>query len=133
MVDKVVICGSRTINDYDDFKGTIVAFIKWYGKPFIIVHGGAKLGADAMAARVAKELGIKQEVHEADWDKGGKSAGFKRNAKMREIADYTLAFWDGVSNGTADMIENTNCAVLSAFTITPNPKLGKFFYDWRKP
>lgn len=131
MVDKVVICGSRTINDYQEFKQIMLDFLAWFDRPIIIVHGGAKLGADAMAAKFALEQKIRWEVYEADWDKHGNSAGYKRNAEMREVADYTLAFWDGESKGTADMIENTNTAVLSAIMIVPNPKLGKFFFDYR--
>lgn len=39
-----------------------------------------------------------------DWDKYGKSAGFKRNTTIVEACDTLLAFWDGKSRGTQDSI-----------------------------
>lgn len=41
----------------------------------------------------------------ADWGKYGKSAGVLRNKQMAEYADGLIAFWDGKSRGTANMIE----------------------------
>ena len=41
----------------------------------------------------------------ADWEKYGRSAGPKRNAQMAEIANALIAFWDGQSRGTKNMIE----------------------------
>ena len=41
----------------------------------------------------------------ADWDKHGKSAGYKRNLEMAENADALIAFWDGESRGTKHMID----------------------------
>lgn len=35
----------------------------------------------------------------------GKSAGYKRNSEMAEIADALIAFWDCSSKGTKDMID----------------------------
>ncbi len=40
------------------------------------------------------------------WDIHGKSAGHIRNAEMADYADALIAFWDGKSRGTANMIEN---------------------------
>ena len=43
----------------------------------------------------------------AQWQKNGKTdkgAGFKRNAEMAQFADGLLAFHNGVSKGTANMI-----------------------------
>lgn len=40
----------------------------------------------------------------ADWNKYGKSAGYKRNEQMAIYADACLAFWDGKSKGTKHMI-----------------------------
>lgn len=41
----------------------------------------------------------------ADWDKHGKSAGYKRNEEMARNADALIAFWDGKSKGTKHMID----------------------------
>lgn len=42
----------------------------------------------------------------ADWDRLGKKAGMVRNAQMADYADAAIVFWDGKSNGTANMISN---------------------------
>lgn len=41
----------------------------------------------------------------ADWNKHGKAAGPILNAEMAEVADALIAFWDGKSRGTANMIQ----------------------------
>jgi hypothetical protein len=40
----------------------------------------------------------------ADWRSYGRSAGPRRNLAMAKYADALLAFWDGSSRGTADMV-----------------------------
>ena len=40
----------------------------------------------------------------ADWDKYGKSAGYRRNKEMVDIASAAICFWDGKSKGTLDAI-----------------------------
>lgn len=49
---------------------------------------------------------IRYEVFRADWDKHGKAAGPIRNQEMLDNgkADALVAFWDGKSPGTKDMI-----------------------------
>lgn len=49
-----------------------------------IVHGGAR-GADAMASRLGKKVNADVLVVPADWDRDGRSAGFKRNDRMLEM------------------------------------------------
>lgn len=44
------------------------------------------------------------EPYAADWDKHGKGAGHIRNSEMAKNADMLVAFWDGVSKGTLNMI-----------------------------
>ena len=48
---------------------------------------------------------VSVERHPADWDRHGKGAGPIRNRAMAKSgADRCLAFWDGESRGTLDMI-----------------------------
>ena len=68
-----------------------------------IVSGGAR-GSDAIGKRLAEKYGIKYTEFPADWDKYGKSAGFKRNQQIIDACDMVLAFWDGQSKGTLHMI-----------------------------
>lgn len=103
---KLIVAGGRDFNDaaaletklYDLADGAL-AF-----KNVSIVSGMAR-GADALGFAFAKTNNIQCYEFSADWDKYGKSAGFRRNADMAYFADGLLAFWDGKSKGTKHMIE----------------------------
>lgn len=102
---KLVIAGSREFVNYKLFSEKVDEYISVIGKEKIeIVSGGAR-GADSMAIRYAKEHNIGCVVFNADWDKFGKSAGYKRNAQMADYGDALLCFWDTVSKGTKHMID----------------------------
>lgn len=66
------------------------------GRRLVLVHGGCPRGADAIADRIARKLGIPRdciEKHPAKWDIHGKPAGMIRNKEMvDEGADVCLAF-----------------------------------------
>jgi hypothetical protein len=96
---KLLIGGSRNFNDYELMKYHLqfLTFDK-------IISGGAR-GADKLAEKYAKENKIKFILFEANWESYGKNAGFKRNIKMIEEADFIIVFWDGKSNGTKHAIE----------------------------
>lgn len=75
-------------------------------KDITIVHGGAR-GADTIAGLVANSDGMNVEVHPADWERYGKSAGPRRNAEMAALgADFCLAFLkrSAENRGTKGMI-----------------------------
>lgn len=100
---KVIIAGGRDFDDYRLLQRTC----NWVFKDvddLEIVSGGAK-GADRLGERYAKEIGLTPTVMKAEWDKYGKSAGGIRNSKMAEYADALIAFFDGSSRGTSDMIK----------------------------
>lgn len=69
-----------------------------------IISGGAR-GADAMAIRYADEKEFQLTVMEADWKRYGRSAGYIRNSYMAKSATHLIAFWDGKSPGTGNMIK----------------------------
>ena len=69
-----------------------------------IASGGAR-GADSLGERYAIEHNLDLKIFPANWDKFGNAAGPIRNAEMAEYADYLVAFWDGKSRGTANMIQ----------------------------
>ena len=77
-------------------------------KTSIEIVSGAANGADKLGEKYAseKEYSIKQ--FPADWNKYGKSAGYKRNEEMARYADALIAFWDGESKGTKHMIDLAN-------------------------
>ena len=99
---KLIIAGTRSFQDYDllckILKETEIGNIEE------IVCGGAR-GADKLGERYAKEFGYSLKYFYPNWEKYGKSAGIIRNHAMGDYADYLLAFWDGTSKGTKDMID----------------------------
>lgn len=103
---KVIIAGGRDFND-EYFMFTTLHDL-WNNhieiKDVEIVSGGA-YGADFLAEKYAKENGYKLKVIKANWNEFGKSAGPIRNSQMADYADALIAFWDGKSKGTKNMIE----------------------------
>lgn len=109
---KVIIAGGR---DYDDFDrlvrkiDKILSNVVKKGMNIIVVSGCAK-GADQLGEKYAELRGYYIEKHPADWDKYGKSAGYRRNAEMAKSVDENIdgglvAFWDYKSRGTENMID----------------------------
>lgn len=97
---KVVIAGSRTYKDYSFFEKELN---KLNLNPTEIISGGAH-GVDAMAEIYAEHNHIELRVFEADWQLFGRAAGPIRNENMAKVGDVLVAFWDGQSRGTLDMI-----------------------------
>jgi hypothetical protein len=119
---KLIVAGGRDFNDYVRASEEIVrlasAELKGYAVSIVC---GMAYGADAQGLRFAKEHDIKWYEFPADWDSidvpgavvkyntRGKpynaAAGHLRNKAMGDFADGLLAFWDGESRGTKNMIE----------------------------
>lgn len=98
---RVIIAGGRDFNDY----AFLLVFLAQTGlKPTEVVCGMA-YGADSLGKRWAEEHHIPVAEYPANWEKYGKSAGYKRNVQMAENADCLVAFWDGKSRGTSSMID----------------------------
>ena len=99
---KVIIAGGRNFNDYQLLCKTCDHMLSKQSD-IEIVSGKAR-GADSLGERYAKERGYQVKEFPAQWDKFGKSAGYKRNAEMADYADALIAFWDNQSTGTNHMI-----------------------------
>lgn len=99
---KLIVAGSRTINDY--------SIIKWYldiitkNKDVTIISGGAK-GADKLGEIYSREVLKKEpEIYKPDYEKyDGKKAPLFRNEEMAKNATHCIIFWDGVSTGSMHM------------------------------
>lgn len=105
-VFRLIVAGTRTFHNYfllglklDMLLAEKIA----NGYRIVIIEGGAT-GADDLANLYAVERGYEVVTVLADWDTHGKAAGPIRNRQMAEQGDALVAFWDGVSRGTADMI-----------------------------
>lgn len=104
---RVIIAGGRDFNDYNtlcEYCDTVLSNIE----DEIVVVSGAARGADHLGMCYASDRGYKINYFFPEWDKYGKSAGFKRNVQMAENADALIAFWDGKSRGTMHMINIAN-------------------------
>lgn len=104
---RIIVAGGRDFDDYDLMNRQLTRIMN--GAPSEIssieIVCGMQEGADLLGKRWAEEHGYKVAEFEADWDKFGKKAGPIRNAQMAKYANALIAFWDGKSRGTADMIE----------------------------
>lgn len=102
---KVIIAGSREFKDYDKLAERCDHYLSREvgNRPIQIVSGTAR-GADRLGERYARERGFKLAQFPAQWDKFGRSAGFRRNEQMAEYADALIAFPVGESRGTRHMI-----------------------------
>lgn len=105
---RVIIAGGRNFNDYERLKKVMD------NCPYEVteVVCGKARGADSLGEKWALSREIKVSYFIPDWNSLGKRAGFVRNNDMAEYAckdgvDKALlvAFWDGVSKGTKNMIE----------------------------
>jgi hypothetical protein len=127
---RIIIAGGRDFDNYEllvnnavsivarlagqntekKFTSTGFEYIVPVDKIYEIVSGCAK-GADQLGEKFAKAFKFQLKQFPADWDKFGKSAGYKRNEQMALYAKedpnfgVLIAFWDGKSKGTKHMID----------------------------
>lgn len=103
---KLIVAGSRTIQDYATVRQAIIesGFWKRYKHSLEIVSGAAR-GVDTLGEQFAANNGLICHRLPADWDTHGKKAGYLRNIQMGEFSDALVAVWDGKSRGTKQMID----------------------------
>lgn len=112
---KLGIVGSRGFTDRTLFNNVFAHMFYDHimskkDEPLIIVSGGAA-GPDSWAIQEASDkYKLQTIVYPAEWDKYGKSAGYKRNQNIVNESDMILAFWDGISKGTNHTIDLTKAA-----------------------
>lgn len=103
---RVVVAGSRSYNNYEDFAIVMGYILKWLGKEdFVIITGAAWEGPDRMVIKWCCENEVPWFEFPADWEQYKKRAGFIRNCEMRDACTHLIAFWDMISRGTVHMIE----------------------------
>ena len=104
---RVIIAGGRHFNNYEvlrEYADKLLRKRIEAGDKITILSGHC-YGTDLLGERYAGERGFDLEIYEAEWAKYGLSAGPRRNKQMAERADALIAFWDGESRGTLNMIE----------------------------
>lgn len=100
----IAIVGGRDFNDYELLKNTFNKYIENKNFMVSIVSGGAA-GADILADKYAKDLGVEIIVFRPDFKKFGRLAALQINTEIIEKSDIVFAFWDGKSRGTHDSIK----------------------------
>ena len=107
-VRKIIVAGSRDITDYTVVCEAIEKSGFVDGIHTIEIVSGKARGVDTLGEQYAKDNNLKVHEFPADWDKYGKSAGYRRNSVMAKHADCLVAIWDGKSRGTLHMINIMN-------------------------
>lgn len=90
---KVAVIGSRGIKELDLEKYLPEDTCE-------IISGGAK-GVDSLAEAYALRHHIAVKKYLPDYSRYGRAAPLVRNREIVESCDVLLAFWDGMSTGTA--------------------------------
>ena len=102
---KVIVAGRRDFSDsdyvFEQLDKALANTIK--NREIEIVQGGAA-GVECIAGMWAASRFYKQRVFRAKWNEHGRAAGPIRNRKMAEYGDILIAFWNGKSPGTKNMI-----------------------------
>lgn len=102
---KVIVAGSRDFNKYQLLERELINFLRGRKPSEVQIVSGTARGADKLGERFATEKGCSLAGFPADWDRYGKSAGYRRNADMAKYSDACVCFWDGKSRGTKHMID----------------------------
>lgn len=100
---KVIIAGGRDFENYETLSKICDEYLK-DRKNIQIISGSAR-GADSLGEKYAIERRFSLIKVPAKWDVYGKSAGYRRNEEMVQMANCLIAFWDGKSKGTNHTIK----------------------------
>lgn len=114
----VLVCGSRGFPP-----GKVLPRLEALSdadEDLCIISGGAP-GPDTEAMGAAQGLGLGLRVYMADWKTHGRQAGHLRNQRMIDYGkpNLVIAFWDGKSAGTRDMIRRSHLAGIPVEIISP--------------
>ncbi len=106
-VRRIIVAGSRGFSDEDALFSRLDESLercRVHRVELELVSGTAR-GADSLGEFWAQSRGIPVQRFPAHWDRYGKAAGMVRNAEMARYGSHLIAFWDGQSPGTRNMIE----------------------------
>ena len=103
---RIIVSGTRTFDDYEFLCYHCDYFLsEMRKKRRIVIVSGRANGADQMGERYARERGYSLRTYPANWERYGNRAGPIRNELMAQNADALIAYWDGRSPGTKNMID----------------------------
>jgi hypothetical protein len=117
MSNRIIIAGGREFNDKTLMCESINTLIEPMDISTIEFVSGKARGADTLGEQLGRANGIPIAEFPANWDKYGKSAGYRRNAEMAAYSTHLIAFWDGKSVGTKHMIDLATKANLNVTVV----------------
>ena len=100
---RVIIAGGRDFMEYELLSEACTDI--FMNKEVTEIVSGCAKGADKVGEKYAEVNNISIKKFPADWNKYGKGAGYRRNNEMADYADVLIAFWNGESKGTKNMID----------------------------
>lgn len=103
---KLIIAGSRNVVvSTSQISDAVDRMLEMHDLIPVEVVSGCARGVDRCGEEYATEVGLRIKRFPAQWSTHGRSAGPMRNLEMARYGDALLAFWDGSSHGTRDMID----------------------------
>jgi len=109
--NRIIVAGSREFTDYALLDRKLTHVLQRLTPDDTAIVSGLARGADLMGKRWAEEHGFDVLPFPANWYPRGKEggldrrAGYIRNEEMLKVATHLVAFWDGQSPGTSNMID----------------------------
>ena len=94
---RVAVIGSRTM--------TVEHLERYLPEEVTVLLSGGASGVDASARQYAQTHGLELREYLPEYNRYGRGAPIRRNRTIVEEADLVLAFWDGVSRGTQNVIQ----------------------------
>jgi SLOG family YspA-like protein len=125
---RLLVCGSRDWTDAALLAHAVEQVIAQHGqdRPGVVLIEGDARGADRLAGTLARARGWELEVYPADWQRHGRTAGMRRNARMLRQGrpERVIALTDDptASRGTADMVRRAHSAGIPVLVVS-NPPL----------
>lgn len=118
---RLIIAGSRDFDDYTLVRDSMNKIFENRDTGNLSIISGCCSGADNLGEQLAAVNGIPCIKFPADWKHYGKAAGPIRNEEMAQFASedngMLLAFWDGVSKGTRNMIQTARKYALEVHVV----------------
>ena len=102
----IVVSGSRTLDSEDIFEHCYERLLQLRDSlgEITLLSGDCKQGIDRIVHKYDMSK-FNVELYPANWAEYGKAAGMIRNREMSKKANLLIAYWDGKSKGTKNMID----------------------------
>ena len=127
---KLIVAGTRDFIDKEYLWKVLDRYLSQRDPSTVTILDGKARGPDRFGGEYGEAKGMRVLPFPADWDKHGNAAGFIRNEEMAQAGTHLIAFWDGQSRGTKDMIERAQEHGLTIIVISIRPE--QIDSSWRE-